>query len=207
VPRDIDVHAYAHDLERHLRRTLFGGGLADPEGAVLLVRGALAGGDPCTAAELTQAARRLASVMPECSGMAAAADHARGLIERDPATLERAAAAYPIPSAQASALEDAGDAWSARGERDKAAARLTQAHRLYEQLGLTGATARVRSRLREDGVRLRHWTQANRPAHGWGSLTDTERLIASLVAQGLSNRQEAGDQPLSVGSPASWRRG
>ena len=47
---EIDVHAYVQDLEKHLQLTLFGGQVADPEGAVLLVRGALAGGDPAAAA-------------------------------------------------------------------------------------------------------------------------------------------------------------
>jgi hypothetical protein len=39
-----DVYSYVQDLEKHLQMTLFGG-MADPEGAVLLVRGALADGD------------------------------------------------------------------------------------------------------------------------------------------------------------------
>ena len=42
---EADVYAYVQDLEKHLQLTLFGGGMADPEGAVLLVRGALADGD------------------------------------------------------------------------------------------------------------------------------------------------------------------
>jgi DNA-binding CsgD family transcriptional regulator len=198
MSQDIDMRTYVRELESHLRLTLFDGGVADPEGAVLLVRGALADGDRRKAADLVEAAARLASVMPASTGMAAAADHARGLIERDPATIERAAGAYPILSAQAGALEDAGDAWAAQGDQGKAAARLTQAHGLYKQLGLTHAMARVRSSLRQLGVRLRYWTQVNRPDHGWDSLTDTERLIAGLVAQGCSNREVAAQVYLSV---------
>ena len=38
---EADVYSYVQDLEKHLQMTLFGG-MADPEGAVLLVRGALA---------------------------------------------------------------------------------------------------------------------------------------------------------------------
>jgi DNA-binding CsgD family transcriptional regulator len=41
------------------------------------------------------------------------------------------------------------------------------------------------------GTRLCHWTHQDRSAIGWGSLTDTERTITDLVAQGLSNRQVA----------------
>lgn len=198
MSQDIDVHAYVQDLERHLHRVLFDGRIADPEGAVLLVRGALAGGNPRKAVDAAEAVIRLASALPERAGMAVAADHARGLIARDPATIERAADAYPTVSAQAGAFEDAGNAWAARGDHGRAKARLIQAYGLYEQLGLTDAMARIRCSLRKLGTRLRHWSQTDRPAHGWESLTDTERLIARLVAQGLSNRQVAGQVYLSV---------
>jgi DNA-binding CsgD family transcriptional regulator len=90
---------------------LSGGRTADPEGAVLLVRGALADGDRPTAAALAEQTQRLAMITPGDPDMAAAADHARGLIEQDLA------------------------------------------------------------------------------AFGWDSLTDAERRVADLVAQGLSNRQ------------------
>ncbi len=68
---------------------------------------------------------------------------------------------------------------------------LSQAYALYEELGSAEGTARVRARLRALGTRLCHWTHQDRPAIGWGSLTDTERTITDLVAQGLSNRQVA----------------
>ena len=40
---EADVYSYVQDLEKHLQMTLLGE-MADPEGAVLLVRGALADG-------------------------------------------------------------------------------------------------------------------------------------------------------------------
>jgi hypothetical protein len=49
---EVDVRTYVQDLEKHLQLTLFDGGMADPEGAVLLVRGALADGDRDRAAAL-----------------------------------------------------------------------------------------------------------------------------------------------------------
>ena len=188
---EVDVHSYIHDLEKHLQLTLFGGRMADPEGAVLLVRGALAEGDQSKAAGLAEATQRLAAITPDCPDMAAAADHARGLVEQDPATLERAAARYSVAPTRARALEDAGHAWAEQGHQDNAVARLREAHDLYEQLGASDCMARVRSRLRAAGTRLCHWSHADRPAYGWDSLTDTERRIADLVAQGLSNRQVA----------------
>ena len=90
---EADVHAYVQDLEKHLQLTLFGGGMADPEGAVLLVRGALADGDRDRAAALARQTQRLATITPGNPDMTAAADHARGLIDQDPAALQRAAGA------------------------------------------------------------------------------------------------------------------
>ena len=188
---DVDVYAYVQDLEKHLRLTLFGGGMADPEGAMLLVRGALADGNRAKAAALAEQTRRLAMTTLGNPDMSAAADHARGLIEQDPAALQRVAETYATTLARARALEDAGNAWAQQGDQGQATILLSQAYAVYEEFGDADDLARVRSSLRAAGTRLRHWTRADRPAFGWDSLTDTERRIADLVAQGLSNRQVA----------------
>jgi DNA-binding CsgD family transcriptional regulator len=188
---EVDIHAYVQDLEKHLQLTLFGGGVSDPEGAVLLVRGALADGDRDRAAALARSTQRLAMIMPGDPDMTAAAEHARGLIEQDLAALKRVAGRYATARARAGALEDAGNAWAGQGDQGQATALLSQAYALYEEVGDADDLARVRSGLRAAGTRLRHWTHADRPAFGWDSLTDTERRVADLVAQGLSNRQVA----------------
>ena len=188
---EADLYTYVEDLEKHLRLMLFGGRMADPEGATLLVRGALADGDRDRGTALAEQTRRLARGTPDDPDMAAAADHARGLIEQDPAVLQRAAASYATARCRASALEDAGHAWADRGDQDRATTLLGQAYALYEEAGDVDDLARVRSGLRAAGTRLRHWTQDDRPAFGWDSLTGTERRVADLVAQGLSNRQVA----------------
>ena len=51
--------------------------------------------------------------------------------------------------------------------------------------------ARTRRRLRQLGVRRRHWASEQRPAAGWASLTDIERATARLVAEGLTNQRIA----------------
>ncbi len=196
---DLDADMYVRDLEEHLRLILFGGACApDAKAAVLLVRGALAGGDRCRAAGLARSTQGLADAWPHDCDMTAAAAHARGLVERDTAWLERAADTYTAPLARAEATEDAGLAWAAQGNQGNAVARLRQAYALYEQLGTVTAMARVRSRLRAAGVRLHHWRRVDKPAFGWGSLTETERRIADLVARGLSNRQVASQVFLST---------
>jgi DNA-binding CsgD family transcriptional regulator len=189
-----DSHAYLHDLEECLRRVLFdAAGTIESEAAVLLVRGALASGNRAGAAGLAQATEDLALGRPGDCDLAAAAAHVRGLVEHDSAALELAARTYSTPLAKAAAIEDAGRTSSAQGDQCHAVARLRLAYEQYEKMGRTEEMARVRSQLRVAGVRVRHWKCADRPAFGWGSLTETERRIAQLVSQGLSNR-EVGNQ-------------
>ena len=105
---DGGTQTYIRDLEEHLIRAVFDG--VSPirsDAAVLLVRGALAGGDRSRAASLVQATQGLADDKRDNSDMVAAAEHARGLVDRDSATLERAASEYSSPMARASATEDA----------------------------------------------------------------------------------------------------
>lgn len=194
----LELHTYVHQLEEHLRLAVFGGDAADPESAVLLVRGALAADDPAKAAELAAATERLVAVSPGAGDMGAAGAHVRGLVEQDPATLEWAAVTYASPLGRAWATEDAGVTWAQQGNRAAAVDRLREAYRLYQQLDASDCLDRVRARLRATGVRVRHWSYSDRPAFGWDSLTDTERRIVNLVAQGHSNRQIASQMFLSV---------
>src|SRR5215471_7754596 len=144
---EVDVRGYVHDLEGHLQLTLFGGRIADPEGAVPLVRGALAEGDAERAASLAEATRQLAAATQGHPDMSAA-DHARGLIDGDPAVLEKVAGRYCAPRARATALEDAALAWTGHSNQRNAEALLRQAYALYDELGSADGTARVRARLR-----------------------------------------------------------
>ena len=191
-PADVDARSYVTELEEHLGRVVFEGSTAaQSQAAVLLVRGALACGNHARAAQLARATAGLARTAPGDREVEAAATHVRGLLDSDLALLDRAACAYAAPRARARATEDAGQASSARGDRNDAVARLRQAYEQYEREGCADDMARVRSQLREAGVRTRHWSRADRPASGWASLTDTEHRIADLVAQGLSNREVA----------------
>jgi DNA-binding CsgD family transcriptional regulator len=114
------------------------------------------------------------------------------LASRDPAGLARAAAEHPDAWARASAAEDLGIVRGTQGDRPQAIRHLKEALAGYGQAGADRDQARVRRRLRDFGIHRRHWAApAARPATGWESLTGTERAVARLVAEGLSNGQVA----------------
>src|ERR1700756_2682523 len=117
----LDSQTYVRDLEEQLRLILFDpGGSSGAEAAVLLVRGALADGDRSRAAWLARSTQQLAEDKPGHRDLAAAAAHARGLVDRDFACLEEAANTYAAPLARAKATEDAGLAWAGQGNQDNA---------------------------------------------------------------------------------------
>lgn len=77
------------------------------------------------------------------------------------------------------------------GRREDGVERLSEALRLYVKVGASWDAMRVRGRLRALGVR-RRLVQPARPETGWESLTDSELLVVRQVAQGLTNREVAG---------------
>jgi DNA-binding CsgD family transcriptional regulator len=72
-------------------------------------------------------------------------------------------------------------------DRGAAAEHLAEAETVYAGAGAGHEAARVR-RLRPAGRRR---TKRRRAAQGWDALTPAEQRVASLVAEGASNRQAA----------------
>jgi DNA-binding CsgD family transcriptional regulator len=172
----------------------------EPNLAAWQTRVSLAAGDKPLAEAVVATADRLAQSNPDWPALAHAAAHARGVLDNDAASLAYAAARFDDPWARASAAEDLGVLLAhGPGERDHQAAihRLDQALVGYEKIGASRDAARIRARLRRFGIRRRHWRQSARPTTGWDSLTDTERSVAALVVQGLSNRQVAAQMFIS----------
>jgi DNA-binding CsgD family transcriptional regulator len=165
--------------------------LEDPEAAAWLVRVALRAGDDTRARAVVATVERLAAANLRHPCVTAAAAHARGLATGDPEILESAVAGYQSPLARASAGEDTAAVYRQRGDRAAARSCLERAAGEYLACGATRDHARIRSRLRELGVRRRHWSRQQRPVSGWDSLTETEHTVASMVAEGLSNQEVA----------------
>jgi DNA-binding CsgD family transcriptional regulator len=173
--------------------------LAEPPGPAWLVRCALSQGDRRHASELGEAVRALAAGNPGFAALDAAAAHAHGLLERDAAGLGRAAAGHPGPWARASAAEDLGVLLAGQRDFKQAGGSLEAALAGYEEADAGRDGRRVRRRLRALGIRHRHHAPpSRRPRSGWASLTETERAVSGLVAQGLTNQQVASEMFLSA---------
>jgi DNA-binding CsgD family transcriptional regulator len=129
---------------------------------------------------------------PGIQSFAATAAHVRGLLERSETKLREAVALFeraPRPLELAAALEDLGAELTAT-DRDAAVDVLDRTLALYTELGASWGARRVRSRLRELGVRRRLVT-AEPETSGWAALTAAELAVVRLVAEGLTNREVA----------------
>jgi DNA-binding CsgD family transcriptional regulator len=84
------------------------------------------------------------------------------------------------------------------GDRGKAVAALDAARDRYAGLGATAPATRVQRILQAAGVRRRRWAPVpQRPESGWAALTDMERRVALLIADGHTNRSAAEELVLS----------
>jgi DNA-binding CsgD family transcriptional regulator len=159
---------------------------------VLLAHIALATQDDELAELALSNSQRRAELNPGIASIAATAAHVRGLLEQNQADLRAAVDLFeraPRPLELAAALEDLGADLSATG-RDAAIDVLGRSLALYTELGAIWDARRVRSRLRELGVRRRLVT-AEPETNGWAALTTSELPVARLVAEGLTNREVA----------------
>jgi DNA-binding CsgD family transcriptional regulator/tetratricopeptide (TPR) repeat protein len=179
--------------------------LADPDGRAFLPRFPLDIADEVVLARIARAtqddaltqlalstSRRRAELNPSIHSIAATAAHVRGLLERNQADLREAVALFeraPRRLELASSLEDLGAELTAT-DRDAAIDVLGRTLALYTEVGATWDARRVRSRLRELGVRRRLVT-AEPETSGWAALTTSELTVALLVAEGLTNREVA----------------
>ena len=156
-----------------------------------LVRLALAAGDIGRARDASAAVTEVAA-RNEVSWLTGAALRCRGLIEDDAELLGAAAAAYARgsrPLELALASEDAGAAVRPAGHGWAVPRLLDQAIEIYERLDAARDLARAEATLRAAGIRRGRRGTRRRPRFGWRSLTPTERTVAGLVAEGLSNPQ------------------
>ncbi|MFJ4689329.1 ATP-binding protein [Streptomyces sp. NPDC088789] len=164
----------------------------DPADAPVFVRMALRAGALERAAAAVAVAERRAALNPQFPILAAAAAHARGLLDNDLVLLLRSVELYegiPRLIPRASAQEDTGRKLAAR-RVVYAVPHLDQALDLYTQAGAERDAARVRRRLRALGSPRRRSTSKG-SVKVWPELTASEVAVIRLVAEGLTNRQAA----------------
>ncbi len=156
-----------------------------------LVRLAVAAGQPARAREVAAAVTTVAE-QNDVASLTGAALRCQGLAADDAETLAAAAAAYergPRQLELALAREDAGAAFARQGNLDRGRPLLNQAIGCYERLDAARDLARAEATLRSAGIRRGRRGARKRPQFGWHGLTPTERTVAGLVAEGLSNPQ------------------
>jgi DNA-binding CsgD family transcriptional regulator len=153
------------------------------------VRLALETGDRALAAVATERAEAEAVELGS-RGRVLAHAFCRALMHGDTAGLLAVADDYRrcgwVPYS-GSAFEEAAVSLAAAGETVQARAALTEAARVYAELGAARDLRRADARLRPHGVRRGSRSTHRRAAHGWEALTPGEQRIARLVAQGQSN--------------------
>ena len=161
-----------------------------------LVRIARGAGREESAAAFAAAAAAHAGQNPQVNALAAAAAHARALIDGDVGLLREAverATASEDRLLEAAAREDLGRSLTVRPE---AIRQLEAAYDFYLRIGAHRDLARVRSALRALGIRKSQGSIAEQQ-RGWASLTRAEQAVADLVANGLTNREAASELFLS----------
>jgi DNA-binding CsgD family transcriptional regulator len=188
-----------YDYVREFRWPL----VQDPGVAPWLVRLALRVGDDMRAGVAGGVAERLGRANRAFPTVTAACAHAQGLLMNDIGLLRLAAETQPDVWAAASAAEDLAVLLADADRVTDAIGWLDHAYGNFQKSGASRDAARVRGRLRGLGVQRRHWrTPAERAARGVDRLTGTERGIAELVCQGLTNRQIAEQTFVSVNTVA-----
>ena len=160
---------------------------------VRLVRIAMSAGDHELASYAADSASARSNLNPGAICLAAVAAHTRGLLGSDIGELEDAVKLFergPREMALAGALEDLAILYMKRDQKDQAIETLGRTLEIFAQAGAAWDAGRIRGRLRAMGVR-RRLVAAQRPRSGWDSMTDSELVVARLVAQGLTNREAA----------------
>jgi len=116
----------------------------------------------------------------------------QGMLTADPDAIEEAAAELGRAgrgSAEAAAREELACAAAAAGDKERAVVALEVALASYQDMGAITDRDRALARARALGIR-----RSSREAHrevrsGWEALTATEIRIATLVREGLTNRE------------------
>jgi DNA-binding CsgD family transcriptional regulator len=165
---------------------------------ILMSRVASAAGDAGLRDRVLQSIEVLERERPGSPLFAAVALHGRGLVERDPDALVKAANALHTrrPLLYAGAAEDAGDELARADRHFEAVEQLSAAFDAFTICEAVADARRVGRALRKLGVERRIAAQ-NRSKSGWESLTHAELRVVNAIREGATNREAAAQLHLS----------
>ncbi|HEY2299675.1 MAG TPA: LuxR C-terminal-related transcriptional regulator [Jatrophihabitans sp.] len=158
-----------------------------------IVRIGIAVGDFELVASTVSVAEQRMRLNPGALSLEAAVMHTRGLMNRSPGDLAAAVALLKGTTrrlALMSALEDLGRTLVDEGTPTEGIDALDEALGIAADIGAAWDAGRIRRRLRALGVR-RRIVATNAARGGWDALTQAERQVALLVAEGRTNREIA----------------
>ena len=164
-----------------------------------LVALTLAAGDPAAAHRIACSIDTYAAQRP-APGLRRSARHARALADQDVRGLAEVADEYQHAGrvlSAAQAREQAAPLLATAGREGEARAALLGAVAGYESMEAGWDLARAQTLLRTVGFHRGVRGPRRRPKTGWDALTDSERVVAALVAEGLSNPAVAARMYLS----------
>ena len=167
---------------------------------IFTARVASAAGDAGLRARVLGATDLLEREDPAIPLFTGVAVYARGILERDAQALVAATEllhASSRPLLYAAAAEDAGAELARIDRGEEAIDQLNAAFDTYMGHEALADARRVGRALRGLGVERRIVSQP-RAKTGWDSLTDSELTVVNLIAQGVTNRDVAGQLHLSL---------
>jgi DNA-binding CsgD family transcriptional regulator len=167
---------------------------------IFTARVASAAGDAGLRARVLQATDLLEREDPAIPLFTGVAVYARGILERDAQALVAATELLHASSRRllyAAAAEDAGAELARIDRGEEAVDQLNAAFDTYMGHEALADARRVGRELRHLGVERRIVSQP-RAKTGWDSLTDSELTVVNLIAQGVTNRDVAGQLHLSL---------
>jgi DNA-binding CsgD family transcriptional regulator len=184
---DLLLHVWRYDIDHEVRYW-------DRYLGPALARLAVGVGRSDVAEQVVTRLDENVQLSPDVPSLNAAALRCRGLLGRDPESLQRAVDLARDSGRVldfAGSCEDAASSLVTAGDTDQATVLLQEALVVYGRLEATDSFARVGAALRALGVRRGTRGPRQRPQRGWDSLTASERKVSELVADGLTNRDVA----------------
>jgi DNA-binding CsgD family transcriptional regulator/tetratricopeptide (TPR) repeat protein len=106
----------------------------------------------------------------------------------------------------AEACAEAGMSMLRAGDLDTGRALVMEAFEAYEKLGARRSEDGLAQDVREFGIRRGSRRRRTSAAHGWDALTESERRVVALVAEGLTNGEIARRLYISKGTVATHLR-